>query len=298
MRPHLLRGRGKGNEIADLRQDVEEAFSSLEAAGVPARSFFVKKGGHDSNSGTSPGGPYLTISQALTAAVALVPAVDARCVVNVLDAGVYVEDVVVPAHVTLWGPHAALHGAGVAAQAALIGTGCIVELFEFAAADGTPGLIAENTAGIKRVRFRRALASGAGSFVAVNVGVSGGVLYYTAEETRVGTGATGIGDISTLTGHIHIEQCGDIYLEGAGATGIARLGSGSTVGSVTHILEVDAGVGAGIGLQVSGGEMNLTVGELATNADWAVVGGATLNLFALQHAGTGGGAGTINVTIP
>jgi hypothetical protein len=81
----------------------------------------------------------------------------------------------------------------------------------------------------------------------------------------------------------------DLYITGSGA-GIVRTGAGTTVGYAAHILELGAGLGAGLGIIVAGGEIHLKVLELNTNTAYNVGASGVLRLDANKI--TGGVAGT------
>jgi hypothetical protein len=67
-RPHLLRSGGLAREIDDLRSDVEEGFTSLEAEALPLTevvSVFVASSGDDTTGDGTQGRPYATVARAL-----------------------------------------------------------------------------------------------------------------------------------------------------------------------------------------------------------------------------------------
>lgn len=242
--------------------------------------FYVGKHGSDQRSGRQPYSAFQSIGAAITAAQALTPAVDNRVTIWVLDGGDYAESLSLPEWVDLIGPAAKLVGTGATATPLLTqASNTLVHVAELAPQHGQGGALAANTAGIKRLQARKVAASGSGGYGAINSGGAGGVLYYRVDETRVGESAFGLGDISVASGHTHLQDCGDFYLEGIGATAIARIGDGSTVGVVSHVLETGDGVGQ----------------ATAFNA-----GGGTIAMFCCQvsAATPKDGAGAVNVTLP
>ena len=243
-------------------------------------ALFVGKHGSDSNGGKSPDAAFQSIGQAITAATALTPADDNRFAIVILDAGDYAESLSLPSYVHLFAPAAKLSGIGSTSIPMLtLSADSSIRVRELAPQAGQGGVATENSAGIKRIWAHKLTCSGSGGYGAANVGVSGGVLYYDVEETRVGANAVGIGDLSTASGHVHIEGAGDVYLEGANATGISRVGSGSIVGRVSHVLEYGSGVGSGTAFLANGGTIDMFVNEVSANTPKSESGGGVVNVL-------------------
>jgi hypothetical protein len=250
-----------------------------------AQAYYVAKHGNDANTGLSPGAAKLTIASAVSAASAQTPSSTNRFVVRILDAGIYEENVTLPDWVSLDGTDAKVLGDNAAAAALSIGDDCEVKLREIEGlASQVVILKGATTTGTSKVDADRVVVADSG-LGAINLGTSSGVLFYLVRTTTVGASAVGVGDISTGFGHLHI-WCEDIYLAGAGATAVARLGGSSIVGRVSHILEIGSGIGAGTGINVAGGAIELVVGELIATAAYTVAAGALLRLWVNQISGT------------
>lgn len=263
-----------------------------------AQAYYVAKHGNDANTGQSPGAAKLTIASAVTAASAQTPSASNRFVIRVLDSGIYEEDVTLPDWVSLDGTDAKVLGDNAAAPALSIGDNCEVKLREIEGLDSqTVILKGATTTGTSKVDADRVVVGDSG-LGAINLGTSSGVLFYLVRTTTVGASGVGIGDISTGFGHMHV-WCEDIYLAGAGATAVARLGGSSIVGRVSHILEIGSGVGAGIGINVAGGSIELVVTELVATTAYTVAAGAVLRLWVNQISGTEteNGSGQALVTV-
>jgi hypothetical protein len=226
---------------------------------------YVGKHGDNGNSGASPKQAFLTIGAAVGAAIGLTPSSSNRIAIVVLDAGSYSETISIPSWVYLCAPNATLVGQGsVALPCLTLAADSQAEFFEVDPQSTQGGVFGAATSGTKRFRARKVVATGSGGYGAVNSGASGGILYYTVEETRVGANAYGVGDGATSSGHVHLEGCGDFYLEGANAVAVSRTGAGTTVVDIGHVLETGAGVGTGTAFACgSGGSIFGTTKEIS-----------------------------------
>lgn len=275
--------------------DVEAALQEVGAAGIftgQLRTLHVGKHGNDSNSGDRIDEAFLTIGAAITAATALTPTQSAPVVIRIHDAGVYQENISIPAWVRVDGPNAEVEGTGGAAAVELT-TGSSVVLARIEQANaGLNAITRLDTTGESWAKVGRIdLTSSANG--AVNIAIAQpGVLFLQANTINVDTGF-GIGDISNSTGHMHVD-IGDIYLGGNGSTAIARIGTNSTVGKIDHILESGTPTGT-TGISVGNGTMDLFVGTLVADTSWTVALGSTLNLHVTEASGTPSVTGTANV---
>ena len=286
VRPPVISGSGRGQEIRDLRKDVELAFTSLEDSLDAVQTIFFGKHGSDSNSGLSFATAKLTLSSALTAASTPTPTEFSRCVVQCLDAGLYTGNFVIPAYTTVWAPHASFIPASNASPTFSLNDLSLLRAWYVSSIAGQLGAVARlvGTAGTSYVDVDR--LDVAGVIGAVNLStVAGSVLLIHNKSTLVGAGSIGYGDISNASGHMHVEAQ-DIYLTGAGAIAVARLGTGTTVGRVAHILESGDGVGFCSGVVILSGEVELEVDELITTTAFNVgASGSTLRMWVTDISG-------------
>lgn len=246
---------------------------------------YVGKHGSDLNDGSSMARAKLTIGAAVTAAQAGTPAADNRYVIYAEDAGIYEEDIELTSWINLWMPSAKLTGQGVAAQAILLHDETGIQLHEVEAPDGQNVIVKSSTSDGWSFVDVDEINVGAGALGVINLGLAGGVLVVHSQEVYVGSGSIGIGDASDNVGHTHV-TIEDIYMQGANATAMARIGTGDLVGRVCHIREEGAGVGTGTGLNVLGGEMDLSVQELVADVAYTVAGTAGLRIEVQEISGT------------
>lgn len=238
------------------------------------RALYVSLKGQNSNSGQSRAVPQRNIQSALDTAFALGASIANPWVVVSDEASIFEENIEAPPGVAVWMPNATLRPTSALSPGAVVNDACLAR---FAAIEGLPGQIVtqkDDLTGTGTVDADR-LIVGAGGVGALNISDLSGAFFYLVRSTIVGAGGVGIGDISTNNGHMHL-GCEDIYLAGAGATGIARLGNGLTVGSVQHLLETGAGIGSGLGVNVLSGEVDLDVGDHLTTTAYQVAGTAVL----------------------
>lgn len=252
---------------------------STGALPASVQRYWVGKHGNDANTGLSYDTAKLTFTSAIAAAVAMTPGSANQFVITCLDAGVYTEDVTLNAWVHLYAPNITLEGTLTVADDTYTDIGTVH-------ANGNPYAILKpaGQTGTTRVEAQAVYATGSSSGC-VN-SATGGVLIYEVRSTFVENGFA-IGDATVASGHMHI-MCEDIYITGTGA-GIARIGSGTTVGYVAHMLEIGAGSGAGI--ICNGGEVSLKILYLDTTQAYNVGAAGTLRLDANVITGTTAGTG-------
>ena len=237
------------------------------------RAIYVSAGGDDTNSGLSRAVPKLTINAARDAAAAAgASAVDPWALVSD-EASVFTENVEVPAGVSIWMPNATLVGSNAASAALIVNDSCTARLHAVQGLDGQIVTLKDEV-GTSAVDLD-VLRTGIGGVGALNISLVGGAFFYLVRTTMVAEDGTGVGDISNDVGHMHVD-CQDVYLIGPNATGLARLGSGTTVGRIVHLLELGAGVGTGLGLNVLSGEVDLEVGEHLTTTAFQLAGTSIL----------------------
>lgn len=244
------------------------------------QEYYVGKHGNDGYTGLSYDQAKLTFGAAITAATAAVPSAVNRFVITCMDAGIYAEAVTLVQYVSLYAPAATLQGQLTVAD----DTVSIFDTIEVSAGYGV--LKPAGQTSISRVEGQVVRATG-GATGALNQAV-GGVFIYEVRSTYVENG-NGIGDTGIANGHTHL-MLEDLYITGSGA-GIVRTGAGTTVGYVAHILEIGAGVGAGLGILVAGGEIQLKILNLNANTAYNVGASGTLRLDANYISGGVAGTG-------
>ena len=256
----------------------------LPSAGgaLPAsvQEYYVGKHGNDGNTGLSYDQAFLTFGAAVSAATAALPSAINRFVITCMDAGIYAEAVTLVQYVSLYAPAATFQGQLTVAD----DTVSIFDIIEVSAGYGV--LKPTGQTSISRVEGQVVRATG-GATGALNQAV-GGVFIYEVRSTYVENG-NGIGDTGVANGHTHL-MLEDLYITGSGA-GIVRTGAGTTVGYVAHILEIGGGVGAGLGILVAGGEIQLKILNLNANTAYNVGASGTLRLDANSLTGAAAGTG-------
>ena len=255
----------------------------LPASGgaLPAsvQELYVGKHGNDGNTGLSYDQAFLTFGAAMAAATAAVPSAVNQYVITCMDAGIYAEAITLIPYVNLFAPAIILQGQLTVADNTVANIGRI----EVSSGYGVLKPVGQT--GVSQVEAQTVVATGSASG-AVNLATAG-VFIYECRTTLVENG-NAVGDLSANNGHTHI-MLEDIYLTGP-AAGIVRSGSGTTVGYVAHILEIGAGVGAGVGIICNGGEIAIKVLYLTANTAYNVGASGTLRMDA--NAITGATAGT------
>jgi hypothetical protein len=219
-----------------------------------------------------------SLESALDAAVSLSPAADNPLVVVVADSGVYTAGgLSIPAYCTVHAPFAKITGTGSASTPmfTLAGAESALHAGWLVPQSGQGAVLAADVAGTKRLVADRIDVAGSGGYAAVDVSTSGATLLYRVQTTHVGEAATGAGDLSVSSGHIHVKG-GDFYLDGDGAVAIARIGSGSTLVNVDRI--IDTGFASTVGFNASAGTITGYVCEIDVDDDITGAGTTTILL--------------------
>lgn len=262
-----------------------------------ANTIYVGKGGKDTNDGLSEPSALLTFGAAITllqSGAHGVPSSTNRFVLYCEDAGIYQENVALIPWVSMWAPNATIEGVA-GGNALEVGDGCNVKLSQIVGQTGQFCILkgAADSA-VSRVDINIITVPGGGVGVG-NLGLTGGVLMVKARTIMVGSVGFGVGDLSIDAGHIHLDV-GDIYLTGNGAIGIVKLGAGSIIGRVDHILDLGVLVGT-IAMSVVSGTLSLNVGILETGTAWLVAAGAVLDIYNSNRSGNESvdAAGTLRI---
>lgn len=242
---------------------------------------YVSKTGSDTNVGTNPNAPFLTISAAITEANTL-----GYNLVYVLDGGTYTGDITCVDGIDVYAPNATFSFDNT--QLTLAGQRTRVHK------------IVRSTGGNACV-----LNTGAGdtSFLSVDIIEDNGagvtirntqttVLILYADIVDILGGGIGIADF-TSGAHTHL-YIRDIYLSSDNAIGLQRNNAGKTVGYIEHIVIQNAANGT-TAIDCNGGQADISVNSIVAATAYDVSAGSTLNLFVNSLSGTQTNAGTTNV---
>lgn len=249
--------------------------------------YYVGKHGNDTLSGRNLDEAVLTFGQALTLATAALPTANNRFSIVCLDNGIYVENITCVQYVDIYAPNASLTGTITCADDS------DVKFHMLNVATGTIG-VTKLGGGTSYSNIDIDVINCAGTGAGF-VGLSG-ALNCIWKELYVVDGF-GIGDLSSLLGHLHIKG-GDIYISGTG-TGVARANTGSIVGRVDHILDI--GVGATTAISCTDGTIDLNVSKIDCDTAYNITGAtAELRLFCNELIGTRttAGGGTSKNWVP
>jgi hypothetical protein len=214
-----------------------------------------------------------------------VPNLSNRIVIEVMDAGIYTEAVILPDYVSLHAPSATLNPTG---SVSSLGNGC-------------------------RLRVHRYITN-VGAFSII--GTAPDVCWLDVDYMETSsTGADLITVTGTVTVNLRIGKMNRNSVSGAGAA--LRIPGGNGVhGSVDHIdvgasashkgVVVSAGSGygfirvgflegSGIGVEVADtGTADISIGRLATTTAWNTNSSGTLNIIVVRRDNAGSGTGTVN----
>ena len=244
---------------------------------------FVQSTGDDDWPGTRFDRPKKTIASASAAASALVAAGAPACIIDVVDASNYTEDVSLTAGVRLHGPAATVSGE------VELTTFTEVELATIQGTGDNQTLLSMTTGDNGYAIARVGMINAAGLVGCNNVRNVGGAnrtLHVHAGIVNVGEDGIGIGDVTPGVGHLHI-TLGDLYLIGDNAVGIlgsASEGDGANiVGWIDHIISI---VGTGtVGIKMDAAEARVKLGAAEILADINVSAGE-LYMNCLRVVGT------------
>jgi hypothetical protein len=277
-------GSTKRTSIAAIRDGV--SFATYQ------RTLFVAKHGADSNAGTNPTEPLLTLDAATTAAAALSPTTSDRVAIVALGAGIYTETVTLPSFVGLDARMSLIDGT------LTIGEHNLVHLWRLrATADGQT--LINKTSGTGNSAVHISEVDGRGD-TGTRDGVlcidnQSGILKVNSDIITVGLNGEGLGDGSPDFGHTHVHTR-DLYAGGNGATLIRGSGGDAfVVVFADHILEIGTLTGT-TGIRISGpGDVTVITGQLKmTGGDaYNISGPGLLRLQAMEVEGNRVGDATI-----
>jgi hypothetical protein len=256
------------------------------------RTLFVAKHGNDSNAGTHPNEPLLSLDAATTAAAALSPSEGDRVAIVVLGAGIYSETVTLPSFCGLDARMSLLDGT------LTVGEYNLVHLWRVrATADGQT--LINKTSGTGSSALHISEIEGRGD-TGTRDGVlcidnQSGILKVNSDIITVGLNGEGLGDGSADFGHTHV-YTRDLYAGANGATLIRGSGGDAfVVVFADHMLELGTLTGT-TGIRISGpGDVTVITGQLKmTGGDaYNISGPGRLRVQAMEVEGNRIGDATI-----
>jgi hypothetical protein len=252
----------------------------------------VAKHGDDSNSGTNPDTPLLTLNAAETKAESLTTGSN-RVLIKILDTGTYsTGNLTLEENIDLWGEYATLEARLV------IRSDSNVKLFKLYDDGSAFPTINKNSGDlnayvhINEIDGRGVNGTVTGGFVIRNEG-GGGVLVIRTDKIFIAEDQIGVGDQTGGFGHIHLE-CEDLYLAGDNAVGIegnnndalitARIGQILDLGTVANT--------TAISLPLSGDRVQVSTNEIKADTAYNIASGAELILYCGNLEGTQTGTPT------
>jgi hypothetical protein len=295
--PHLSKG-----EVADLRGDVAVALQRVQdeidgGAGAVAmdKTLFVGKHGDDGNEGTSMGAAMLTFAAAIAKAVTMSPADGAAWTIVCMDAGVYVESIVLQPWVHIFAPYAQIESADQYTITTAANSRVEFRRIKQTGTGNTKAAVMRpDTQGLALIIADRVDAEN-DTIAVLSLALSTiGILFVDVEQVWCETGV-GIGDLSSA-GHVHVD-IEDLYVSGTGGQALVRGSAGSTIGRIAHILKIGP-ISSTKGIICTDGEVNLHVDLIATDEAYNIGAGGVMNLFVNSMTGTEVETGIANVSVP
>jgi len=252
---------------------IQPASDVISLPGVE-RTVFVDEGSNTTEDGTIQN-PYHTFTDALNFVATQSPTQSEPWTILGVGRGVTTETITTVEWCDIYAPEWRVIGN------IILVDNVDVEINELAILAGT-GVLKSTGTGTSRFKAKRIDVAG-GSIGVLNVGASS-VILAEVDTVYVGAGAIAFGDVTGVVGHMHV-RVKDIYLIGAGAVGLARIGSGVIEAYIDHILEADAGVNAATGVNAISGTFNIFCGQNATNIAITVGNGGVVNYHGQQIIG-------------
>jgi len=251
------------------------AATALQPEDIPTATaaVYVAKSGSDASDGLSELAPKLTIGAALTAAAALSPSSSNLVVVQVLDAGIYTENLTMADYVSVYAPSSKLVGSITHA----LNSSIVLAQHDM---NGTYGCFL-NTAQSGAAYYSAEKVNVLSGFGWANINF--GALLVDVKTSIVAAGAYLVQEASGQDGHLHYSG-EDVYLDGA-ATGFYVQATGASIQvRVAHILQLGATTG-GTGFLITAGSVVADVQTIGASAAWNVSGG-TLDITSQIVTGT------------
>jgi hypothetical protein len=216
------------------------------------QTYYVGKHGNDANDGLHPDNAVLTIGQAITLANAQTPSTSNRFRIQVLDGGVYAEDIVVSSWLLLDATQATIQGE------VQISSDSMVDIFEI---DGQDDTVLDHTgAGVAYARVN--LLNTPASYTGVRASDASGELFFTFDTITVGSGGIAIGALGASPGTMYLRGH-KIEVNGNSAAGVIA-SNNKILGTIDYIEEVSGTTTNGIVVGATG-DVNLRIGYIDTD---------------------------------
>jgi hypothetical protein len=268
-----------GTDTANqVRTDFDNS-SGLFVKTTPNQNvLYVGKHGNDSNDGTTIENALLTFSSGIVVANSQSPGLTNRFTLQCFDAGIYAENIVLPAFVGVEAPDATISG---------VGGSYTVELEENTTVTinevigGAFSAVGKTSPGISHVEANKIKAITAGTSCLEN---ASGIL--TARVNQLicdGPSTVGITESSLSGINISIKE---ILINTDSSTGILAT-NGKVLGNVDRITKNSDGLTGTTALQLTGlAEINLNNSDIIADTVYNVASGSSLSLSTRRITGT------------
>jgi hypothetical protein len=263
---------------------TDDAGNTTPVGGAVPESniYYVRKGGSDTNAGTSLPEAFLTFGAALTAA-------SSGDAIVCFDGGTYTEGITAKAGVEIFAPNATLDVTG----SQLVMAETTVVFNKVTRASGANSMILFDGA-TGRQKLNVVVVEDYGTNIAMRL-TNASIPIVDFEELWIKGGGIGIAD-HTAGKHFHVRGR-DVYMDSDNAIGVQQNVAGNNgVLTIEHILEIGTRTGT-VALDINAGTVNLFCNEIVADTAWDVASGATLNLVGCTATGAKINAGTVNAVI-
>jgi hypothetical protein len=241
------------------------------------------------------GAAMLTFAAAIAKAVTMSPADGAAWTIVCMDAGVYVESIVLQPWVHIFAPYAQIESADQYTITTAANSRVEFRRIKQTGTGNTKAAVMRpDTQGLALIIADRVDAEN-DTIAVLSLALSTiGILFVDVEQVWCETGV-GIGDLSSA-GHVHVD-IEDLYVSGTGGQALVRGSAGSTIGRIAHILKIGP-ISSTKGIICTDGEVNLHVDLIATDEAYNIGAGGVMNLFVNSMTGTEVETGIANVSVP
>lgn len=244
---------------------------------------FVGKHGDDSNDGRTPAKAFLTFGAAVAAvnSGSPVPSSTDRYAILCQDAGTYAESFTAPGWVTIEARSAKIEGT------ITLEDNCEVNVGEVEAAVNNSTIQKLDGTAVSRVDADTLRATGTGNTILNGSGSppDTSIIILKARQVFVEDGVGVLDNSTSPSGHIHVD-IEDLYVTGTGSGLDRNSNTGFIVGRVSHILEIDGGIGNGTAIEVNSGQVDIVAGLIDATTAYSVDGPGTLKVIVNRLLGT------------